>query len=244
MAQKKRSAPPPEGLAEEQRRARIVGALALLAGVVGFAAVIVQLSALDPNTSGRAEEFANYDDSPELAIAGTALRVLTVLLLIPIAMFLYEAIRLREPTAPSYVKQLGIGAPIVIALVTILGYFTVADVVDQFFDLPVGERDDDRAEELNDDSTLARIQGIATIISGVAFAGLIAVMAAGGMGVGLFPRFVTYFGYGVAALTILDQVLASPLLVGFIISIGLLMVDRWPGGRPLAWESGRAEPPP
>lgn len=233
----------PEGLAAEQRLSRIIGVLAVAAAIIGFATIIVQLSALEPNTSGRAAELRNFDDSRGLALIGTALRVLSLLLIIPISNFLYDAIRRREPTAPPYVKQLGIVAPILMALVAVLGTIAIIDVVDQFLDLPAGERDNDRAEQLNDDSTLITIQSIGVILTGVVFAGWLAVICAGGMGVGLLPRFLAYFGYGVAALTIFAPLPSTALLVGFVFSLALLMLDRWPGGRPLAWETGKAEPP-
>jgi hypothetical protein len=61
---------------------------------------------------------------------------------------------------------------------------------------------------------------------------------------GLLTRFWATLGMALgAALIIIPLVPLIGLMMWFIF-LGLVIVDRWPGGRPPAWEEGRAIPWP
>lgn len=235
---KKQEQAPTTEVAVEQRNGKRFGVLTLLAAAVSFATVIAQLSALDPNTKGKAQELKNYD--PDLAVIATSLKVLSLVMLIGVGHFLFHAIRRREPSAPNYVLYLGIGACLLLAVVSVTGTLAFNSVVNTFNDLSA--QTNATAEEVYDDNAIMRIRPVVEIGSAVLFGGWLAVICAGAIGVGLMPRFLGYFGYGVAAMQIIAGVAGSALLVGWIAAVGLLMVDKWPGGRPKAWETGRAEP--
>jgi hypothetical protein len=60
--------------------------------------------------------------------------------------------------------------------------------------------------------------------------------------VGLLTRFFGSLGMALAVALVLLQLLPGVLL--YTVAVGLLILGRWPGGRPPAWESGRAIPWP
>jgi hypothetical protein len=99
-----------------------------------------------------------------------------------------------------------------------------------------------RADELTDESS-----GLSTGFS-ISFGGLLG-LAVGilytclqAMRVGLLTRFFGSLGMALAVALVLLQLLPGVLL--YTVAVGLLILGRWPGGRPPAWESGRAIPWP
>jgi hypothetical protein len=101
---------------------------------------------------------------------------------------------------------------------------------------------EERADELTDESS-----GLSTGFS-ISFGGLLG-LAVGilytclqAMRVGLLTRFFGSLGMALAVALVLLQLLPGVLL--YTVAVGLLILGRWPGGRPPAWESGRAIPWP
>lgn len=230
----------------EKRRARVAGIVALVSVALAFAAIIVQLSGVEPDpeggAAGQAEQYREFDDSAVTALIAVGLRVAGILLVIVVARVLYDAVRAREPSAPTYLMQLGIVAPVIVAVLALLGYLALNAVVQDFVDLPAQAQTNDRAGELSDDDTLLRLQNVGQIVAQIVFAVWLALISAAAMGVGLVPKFLGYFGYGAAAALVLAPLAGQALFLGWLGSVALLMLNLWPGGRPPAWESGKAEP--
>lgn len=81
--------------------------------------------------------------------------------------------------------------------------------------------------------------GVLCLIVGVVYAALWA------MRVGLLTRFMGTLGLALGAATIILGPIWSPLgLALWMGAVGLIYVDRWPGGRPPAWGAGEAIPWP
>lgn len=240
------SGEPSEALRSEKRTARIAGIVAISSVALTFAAVIVRLSGVEPDpeggAAGQAAQFREFDDSAASAAIAVGLRVIGILAVIFVAKFLYDAIRMREPTAPKYVLQLGIIAPSVVAAMALLGYFAFSAVVADFVDLPAQAQTNDRADELSDDDVLLRLQTVGQIVGQIVFAAWLGLVSAAAVGVGLLPKFLGYFGYGAAAALILAPFAGEALFIGWLGSVALLALNAWPGGRPPAWDSGKAEP--
>jgi hypothetical protein len=101
---------------------------------------------------------------------------------------------------------------------------------------------EERADELIEDSSAVRtglsitFGGLLGLSVGILYTCLQA------MRVGLLTRFFGSLGMALAVAMILLQLLPGVLL--FTIALGLLIIGRWPGGRPPAWEAGRAIPWP
>jgi len=71
------------------------------------------------------------------------------------------------------------------------------------------------------------------------------LLALNAMRVGLLTRFMGVLGMITGALQILPIGGPLPVVQAFwLIMLGILFLDRWPGGRPPAWASGKAEPWP
>jgi hypothetical protein len=93
----------------------------------------------------------------------------------------------------------------------------------------------------NDTSPLVYAPTFAGTI-GVAF--LFVMLPLRARAVGLLSPFMAILGVICGALLVLPLV-PSPVMTAFWLgALGLLFLDKWPGGRGPAWESGEAEPWP
>jgi len=107
----------------------------------------------------------------------------------------------------------------------------------------VGEAGDELAQRIGDDSTAGQVGGslqfpaLLGLIVAVVYVPLQAVRA------GLLPRFFGTLGMalGVSIILLPPGTLLLALWFGWL---GLLFVDKVPGGRPPAWEAGEAIPWP
>jgi hypothetical protein len=98
------------------------------------------------------------------------------------------------------------------------------------------------ADELTDDSSglstgfSLRLGGLLGLAVGILYTCLQA------MRVGLLTRFFGSLGMALAVALVILNLLPGVLL--YTIALGVLILGRWPGGRPPAWEAGRAIPWP
>jgi hypothetical protein len=240
---------PQADLEAERRAGRIAGAAGIAGLFATFAALLIALSALESGSNGQvsrggreAAQYLEFDGHRALAAVSVGLRALGMALVIVLAVFLYRAVRDREPGIPRYVLWLGVAAPVMLAVTAILGFFAFSDIVSTFVDS--GARTNQRAKDLADDAGLYRVQQVVQIITLLVFAAWLAVVCAGLMGVGLLPKFLGYYGYGAAIALVLAPFAGDALFLGWLGSVAVLALGWWPGGRPPAWETGRAEPLP
>jgi hypothetical protein len=104
------------------------------------------------------------------------------------------------------------------------------------------ERTPGAARELIEDAPVlagALIENFGAFALAVAFV----LVCLNAMRVGLLTRFLGILGIVTGALTVF-QLDRGLLRIFWLCAIGLLILRRWPGGVPPAWETGRAEPWP
>jgi len=239
---------PPADVRLERRQGRLAGLAAFTSVACSFAALVLALGAVQPGADGRvarggreAMQYLQFDESRGAAAVSVSLRMLGVLLVIVVAVFLDRAIRARAADVPRFLRGLAIGAPVAVALASLTGFLAFSGVVDAFLDS--GLRTNERARAVAADDALYRIQQVAQIAAQLALAAWLGLVCAAGLAVGLLPKFLAYYGYGAAVALVLAPFAGDALFLGWLGSIGLMTADAWPGGRPPAWESGRAERP-
>ena len=103
---------------------------------------------------------------------------------------------------------------------------------------------EERAEELIDDSS--DLQTAGSIFLGGLFGMAVGVLytCLQAMRVGLVTRFFGSLGMALAVAMIVFLGGLLPAVLLFTVALGFLILGRWPGGRPPAWEAGRAIPWP
>lgn len=237
--------------AEDLRRERRFG---VIGGSLGIASFLLTLIAF--TVSARASNAPNSEDGTDrerlldLAdpggeqLLGACLRALGLLCIIGFALFFYRAIRARSPDQRRWVPGIGIAAFVLLATTTVLSYVEINDVAKEFVD--AGAQTDARAEQLLDDaedSAILRFTSIASIVFTLLFGLWVSLTSYEGMRIGILTRFLGIFGIG-AGVTGVANILAvsTALFLGWLVSLSLLALGWWPGGRPPAWSAGRAVP--
>jgi hypothetical protein len=238
---------------EEIERERRTGRLAGIAGIAGIV-LFVGIGA-----AGLADEFQGADGFAEslAAFPPESSEVLVLLLAqaIGIALFapplavLFSAVRKRMDNFRPGLIGLCFAGPLFFAGSLIASYFAIdaaAGLFDPAVDLDPGvELDSSDADDVAEDIYLD--QTAANVASGLRFAGqlgitfIIVYTALYAMRAGLLTRF---WGTLSMALGVGVLLIGPPALLGFFLAVSLLVAGFWPGGRPPAWEAGKAIPWP
>ncbi|UTI63580.1 hypothetical protein NBH00_19830 [Paraconexibacter antarcticus] len=238
---------PTADLAWERRWGRPVGALAVLSVVGTIAAVPVAASDVAQKVHKQTDIslLTNSGLSGSGQVAAMIIRIAAILVLIPFAIFIHRAVRDRgEESYTKWIPVLGIIAFVIVAGSTSMGFFDQRDAGRMFLhDGPhTAARAKDLVHHLNRNTA-----AFLNIGGGFLFGLWISLTAVETMRVGLTTRFLGLFGLGAGFTTVIGAIIAFPissaLFIAWLGSLGLLAIGYWPGGRPLAWETGKAESP-
>jgi hypothetical protein len=248
---------------ESERRGRLSvpafagGVLYLLSGIIisetlKGAPSVGLLQGIEPALSGvsnpavspRAAEvkFISHHTLPLIAgsvLAGIAIGALTLVLLL-----LVDATRFRRPESWSLTRPLVLFGGIAVAVVSI-GHQILSAILTHHF--VVGHDFSGHAVELAlTKGTANELSDYFDLVAGLALAtGMIATMV-GTMRVGLLTRWVGALGIFTGVLIFLPIGGATLEVVPafWMVAMGMLYAERWPGGDPPAWTSGQARPWP
>jgi drug/metabolite transporter (DMT)-like permease len=175
-------------------------------------------------------------------VVAAVFQSLAVLAMAGVLVYLYRATKHRRPEVPQVALVLAIAGPIVYAILTIVIQVVQLDAASDF--VKGSDHTVDHAKHLLREGTprTVSIVGLAPSLAlGFAFI-LISLHA---MRAGLMSRFVGILGIIVGALYVIPFLGGPQIIQVFWIgAMGLLILDRWPGGRGPAWEAGRAIPWP
>jgi hypothetical protein len=177
-------------------------------------------------------------------IASAILMAVSSLLLLGVFLYLFRAVQARGGGVPHWFLYLVIGAPAIFAIANIVYALQAIDIADQFASgTPIrGQAGDDRARDISDISgVLIAFQTAGTV--GVAF--LFVMLPLRARRVGLLTPFMGILGVIAGALVVFQLAGVSAVVQAFWLgALGAVLLNRWPGGRGPAWESGEAEPWP
>lgn len=237
--------PPPTANVERERvEGRIAGIAGSLSVLLTLAAVPVGASDVPNRAGGESNDrtlLLDVGQSANGQLTAMWLRVASLLLIAAVAVFLFRAIRARQPAHARFIPALGVIAVVVVAAATAVGFFEVRDVARDY--IASGPRTLDRAESLLDDARdggLLRAANIGQILGGLLLGVWISLTSLEGMRVGLLTRFLGVFGIGTGLASAVGIPISAALFMGWFGSVAILAFGYWPGGRPPAWETGRA----
>ena len=237
----------------EARAGRPVAAAAFLGALLPLAGGIYGRSGDGPELGDapRAEALLALDRNETEALVGTAIQAVGVLLLIPVFIYLFRAIKLRREEYPRVALVLGVAAPVLYALVAVLAQIDRIDTAHGFADdLPANyeslpdDQIEDRAENALDDSSSGLLIGLG-LAAALAMATAFVLHGLWGMRAGLFSRFFGTIGIILGALYVFGFLGGPQIIQLFWLSaLAFLVLGRWPGGRGPAWDMGTDEPWP
>jgi MFS family permease len=227
-------------IAEERRRGRLAGVAAITAGVLFplglFWSQAVNNDRPEDNAPAQLRFFDRH--AGELVVS-SAIRSLSLALLVFVALHLYRATKARNPELNSVVAIVGVFGPLVAAVGSFVHdvylAFAAADFTGREFQTLEG------AEDLTESGLLLVTVGL-SIAGTLALAFWFVIGSLNAMRVGLLSRFMGVLGVIIGPAFLLG--LAPPVVALWLIAVGVLFLGRWPRGLPPAWERGEAVPWP
>lgn len=225
-------------LEDEKRFSRLAG-IAALAGVVLF---IVSLAlGSDFTAADRAERLTEWDSFSSDVLLQSILQGIAMLMFAPGLLALFRAAQARnEAVRPGFLGVV-VGGPVLLAVSFIVTYFAY-DAASSAF---LGSDLDLTSVEAADDVFYE--QFATQLVTGFGLAGSLGVVfgivysSLQAMRVGLLTRFFGTLGMALGIGTIL---FGPPMLLIFMLVLGLILTRWWPGKLPPAWEAGEAVPWP
>ena len=249
------SVEPDEQLEWERRAGRPAGiaafasALLLLAGQLIYPVVFI---ADQPNS--QAESLKLMTDDPAHAYVPGIMQALTYLTLIVPLYYLYRATKARRAQLLSAARWFALlGPPIAGVAFLVRQALLVGAAADlQAEKLPTGAGAlaggaaelaamlflaNDRAAELIGDVNQTPVLGIAQFAGVLLVAFAFVLISLNAMRAGLLSRFMGYLGVVVGVINVLAVlgVTGSFVQIFWLLALGPLLLNRWPGGRGPAW---------
>ncbi len=235
-----------EQLAWERRLAPPTAAAALLAAVcVIVYQVIIQTAVVEdrPRTKAFPDLLLGIHAHPTAFVLADVIQAIGYILLGVVLWYLFRATRHRRPEVPGQFIGLVYLGPAMFAIGSVLSAIDRIDLADKFAaGTPIlGQAGQDRAEDLAGDASIvgAVIQQVGLLSIAILFV----LVCLNAMRVGLLNRFQGIIGIVVGALFILPLFPGAPLVLQtfWLGAVGAILLNRWPGGRGEAWDSGNAE---
>ena len=229
-----------EQLAWEARAGKPVAGTAFAAAFMAIASGIY-LQAAARGADGADEYLHEVDQHPTDFIIGGVLVAVAALLVVPTLAYLYRVTRYRRAELMPAALYLAVLGAVTIAVVSVWRYVELTSVADNFFPF-TGTDAKDAAEDEIRDALPSAIQGVG-LAGSIALAFGTVMISLNAMRAGLFSRFMGILGIFVGILLVIPLGVQIVQLFWFA-ALGLLFLDRWPGGRGPAWQTGEAIPWP
>jgi hypothetical protein len=254
---------PEETLAEEERRSTKAGAAAIAAGALtlvgsllaiagnsGFPTLYLldtlrsQLGLLPGDGPGPIARVALFLDDHLAEIVSARLVTAIAIGLMAVSMvFLYRSTKARNPQLNKIALVSSISGGVLAVIAGAVAAIALASSVSSF--AGAADHGEDAARDaLADTFTTGAVQlsGLGSAVLGLG----IALTALNAMRVGLLTRFMGVLGIIVGVLSFLPQLEGQlPFVkIFWFVALGVLLMRRWPGGNPPAWQTGEAQPWP
>ena len=225
----------------EQRFARPAALAALAAAVLPIAGVLVPRLLLDAPLRNRADLLLAADRERGAFVAGGIVQALGMVALAGVFVYLYSAARARYRSTPAVARGLAVVGPLLLAVVYVATQVALGSTGAEF--AASGVRTVAGADRAVREGPLATIESV-RFGAGATFGIAWVLISLSIMRAGLVSRFVGTLGIVIGVLNAIPIILPVVLQTFWLVAVGVLLLDRWPGGRGPAWATGEATPWP
>jgi len=230
--------PEPSGQLEwEARVGKPVGAAAIAAAGFVVASFIVQLPLLRDKTKNEAQTLQSVHRHASNYVAGGLLQLAALFCVVAVLWYLYRATKFRRDQTPVFGLVLSIVGPVIFAIAGAIGPFVISHYATEFVN--GANHTNQHAKDLVNGGSAA-LFSILTPIGALTFALGMIMTNVNAIRTGLLSTFVGIIGVIGGILFVLPLGPPQLLLFFWLASVGLTLLDRWPGGRGPAWASGEA----
>jgi hypothetical protein len=193
----------------------------------------------DTRPSLRTPQLEYIHDKAGKLILGGVILAIGYFAMLPVLGYLYRAAKARRPELPRAALILGLIGPALLGVAAIV--FQVA-LTQKAGDFAASTNHTRAAVDDVTDAGLLRGVQVLNLPGTLCLAFALVLIALNAMRTGLLTRFMGVLGIICgAALVLLPQ---NPIVVFWLLALGLLFARRWPQGMPPAWVTGKAEPWP
>src|SRR3954464_9319520 len=225
-----------EQLDWEARVGRIAGFAAWGAAALIVVALGYRIAALPHGANNVREFLPDVQAHKNAFLVSGILTGVGMLAFIPPLLYLYSVTRYRRAELPPVTRILIFLGPILFAICSVWFQFRQAHAADQFMASTVKTKK--HAEDVLRHSTSA-VAGLslgASIATGLATV----LVSMNAMRAGLLSRFMGVLGVILGALFVLPLIASPVIQLFWLLALGALFLNMWPGGRGPAWETGEA----
>src|SRR3954453_18511561 len=229
-----------EQLDWEARVGRIAGFAAWGAAALIVVALGYRIAALPHGAKNVREFLPDVHSHKNAFVLSGILTGLGMLALIPPLLYLYAVTRYRRAELPPVTRILIVLGPILFAICSVWFQFRQGHAADQFVAGTVKTKK--HAEDVLRSSTTA-VAGLslgASIATGLATV----LVSMNSMRAGLLSRFMGILGVILGALFVLPLIASPVIQLFWLLALGALFMNIWPGGRGPAWEAAEQIPWP
>jgi hypothetical protein len=231
-----------EQLTWERSAGRYAAGAAALSGALLLVGSVYFNTTVRERPRGIEQELALLArESTNLLVSGV-LVALGFLLLAVVLGYLYRVTKHRRSQLPTAALALLVFGAVVAAVAEVGRQIAVLAVASDF--LATGPRTAARARGLLRGSTGLQVLGVAGLAANFALGLTIALICINAMRAGVLSAFMGIFGTLVGVLSVIAppafRGVVFVLLFLWLVALGLLFLDRWPGGRGPAWATGEA----
>ncbi len=232
-----------EEVIERERRRALPTAVATFAGLAMMIVAVAVGTGGGTTGDTEAQVLAEFPDDRGALLTAAILQAAGITLLVAPLFYLFQAASVRSEVMRQALVGITIAGPLFFAASFVLQWVAFDQAASEFatagggLGVPVGEYAEDL---IQDQATYGASQGFE-------FAGLLGTVVAvvytslHAMRVGLLTRFWGTLGMALGVSLLFLGFLG---LLVFFLALGMLIAGLWPGGRPPAWEEGRAIPWP
>jgi hypothetical protein len=174
-------------------------------------------------------------------IAGSLLASIAIGFLLVVLLFVFSAVQFRRPQTNTVARPLIMIGGVLIAVLTVGNEIVLAI---RRHDFATGHDFTTHAVNAVTHNVSYDVLAIVTPLAGIAFVAGMIMTVVGAVRVGLLPRWMGMVG-GVSAVLLLLPAPTLDLIPAFwMVSMGILLIGKWPKGDPPAWAAGQAVPWP
>ncbi len=231
---------------DERRRGRIAGAATIASGLLLGVAIVWSaiVNADRPDGDNKEAEQLRYlhDHAGEL-IGVSVVRAVGFGLLAFTILYLYRATKGRNQELPSISLIVGLFGIVALGIGSVVQAISLADQAAEFSRQSFGSlREGNEAAKDATKETLPIASGFIAVAGTVALGLWFVLGSLNAMRAGLLTRFLGVLGIIIGPGFLFG--FALPVMVFWLLAVGLMFLGRWPGGRPPAWDAGEAVPWP
>jgi Domain of unknown function (DUF4386) len=226
----------------ETRMGPRAGAAAVLSAALLVAGFAYQVSSHAAKSKNSAEYLQKVHLHPSDNLITGCLGAAALFLLPVVLVYLYRVIKYRRPQIPAFVVILSVIGPVLLGAAGVAYQIDLVHVAKEFVALPAAQQTKKTADNMLDGTAL-KIYGLGFTFAGLSVAASLVFLNLNAMRAGLVTRFLGVVGIIAGVLFVLGGP-AQILELFWLLAMGAILLNRWPGGRGPAWAALEERPWP